>query len=290
MTNRQVFRVGLVLMGAVATTAWADDIPVVGTKLIIVDKTVASSSAKAVFVAKDANISKGADTDTSTVFAELGVSYDGNSGSFGMPGGLGWIVNKDTVAKYLNNAAPSGGGVKVAVLKPGALIKVVGKSLGDSAIDISAPPTGDVFVTHMISNGGFVGRHCTRFGSCAHKVIAGGTGYKLVCTGDSTGDPTCSGAPPPVCCDLTSVGTVCTFAPSALTCGAAGGTPGPEGSVCDSVTGACAVAASPGACCENILTPFGSLCVGGPVLAPDAEVCAGGYSASAVCSPGGTCD
>lgn len=207
-----------------------------------------------------------------------------------MPKGASWIVNKDTVAKYLNNTAPTGGGVKVAVLRPGALIKVVGKSLGDSAIDISNAPTGDVFVTHTVSNGGFVGRHCTRFGSCAHKVIAGGTGYKLVCTGDSTGDPNCAGAPPPTCCDLTSVGTVCTFTPSALACAEADGTPSPDGSVCDSVSGACAVSASAGKRCDNIPTPFRSLCVAGPVLAPEADICLGGYSASAVCSPSGTCN
>lgn len=62
MTNLQILRVGLVLTTAVAATAWADDIEVVGTKLIIVDKTVASSSAKAVFVAKDGNVSKGSST------------------------------------------------------------------------------------------------------------------------------------------------------------------------------------------------------------------------------------
>ena len=54
---------------------------------------------------------------------------------FEMPQGGNWLVNKPTVAKYVNKDAPTGGGVKVSVLKPMKLIKMVGKSLGDFAND-----------------------------------------------------------------------------------------------------------------------------------------------------------
>jgi hypothetical protein len=271
---------------AVGTVAGAADVAVMGLKLIIVDKGV--SGGKAVFVAKDPGITKGASTDTATIFAELGIAYDSTQGVFTMAPGAGWIVNKETVAKYVNNAAPSGGAVKVSVIKPGALIKVVGKSLGDTAIDISSAPTGDVYVSHSVLNGDTASRHCTRFGTCSHKLIAGGTGYKLVCKGDSTGDPSCLGAPPPVCCDLTDPATLCTFVPSALACMAAGGTPGASGSSCDSLSGTCALVAAAGGCCEGVPTPFGDICLAGPAMAAP-EDCPGAYSGSALCSPNGSC-
>jgi hypothetical protein len=276
------------LLAVGGTVVRATDIPVTGLKLIVVDKTAVSGTAKAVFVAKDPGVAKGVGTDPATIFAELGVSYDSVQGSFAMPPGSGWVANKDTVAKYSNAAAPSGGAVKVSIIKPGQLIKVVGKSLGETPIDISSPPTGDVYVTHTVLNGDEAFRHCTRFGTCIHKLIAGGNGYKLICKGGSSGDPTCAGAAAAsVCCNLADPVTMCTFLPSALICMGAGGTPGAAGSVCDSATGTCAVGAAAGGCCEGVSTPFGDVCLAGADIT--VGTCPGSFSASAVCSPDGSC-
>ena len=72
------------LLAAGGTVARATDIPVIGLKLIIVDKTASSGTAKAVFVAKDTQVAKGTGTDPSLISAELGVAYDSVEGSFEM--------------------------------------------------------------------------------------------------------------------------------------------------------------------------------------------------------------
>jgi hypothetical protein len=276
------------LLAASATIAGAVDVPVTGLKLIIVDKTASAASAKAVFVAKDAGVTKGAGTDTADIVAELGVSYDTTSGVFSMPQGANWLVNKPTVAKFVNTAAPGGGSnVKVSVVKPGKLVKVVAKGLGDVPIDISTPPTGSVYVSHLLFNGDDINRHCTSFGTCSHKLIAGGTGYKLVCKGGSTGDPDCLGSGPGACCNLTDPATLCGFTPSVLACQQAGGTPGGAGTSCDSSTGTCLALANAGPCCDGYPSPFGTLCLAAPVLIEDS--CPGNFSASALCSPDGSC-
>jgi cobaltochelatase CobS subunit len=52
-----------------------------------------------------------------------------------MPAGSGWLVNKDTVTKYVNKQAPDvGGQVKVTVVKPTKVAKVVAKGLGDGPV------------------------------------------------------------------------------------------------------------------------------------------------------------
>ena len=188
------FAVSMVLLGTAGITS-AADVPITGLKLIVVDKTSAGK-AKAVFVAKDLAVTKGSGTDASQIAAILDVSYDTVSGSFDMPQGAGWLVNSASVAKYVNKAAPTGGATKVGVIKPGSLVKVVGKSLGDVPLDISAAPAGAVYVADTIVNGPDTTRLCTQFNGCVHKVIAGGSGYKLVCKGNSAGDPTCAAAPP----------------------------------------------------------------------------------------------
>src|SRR5262245_18636629 len=130
-------RMAMFVLVATATAAAATDVGVSGLKLIMVDKIAAAGNAKTAFVIKDPLVTKGSNTDVSKIFAELGVAYDSNAGSFQMPGGASWIANKDTVAKYVNKAAPTGGGVKVSVVKPDLLVKVAAKSLGDTPLDIS---------------------------------------------------------------------------------------------------------------------------------------------------------
>jgi hypothetical protein len=183
--------------GFAAGAAGAADIGIVGLKLIILDKNAAASKAKVVFVAKDPGIDKGTGTDATDISAQMDVSGTTSPGVLLMPQGDGWLVNKDTVAKYVNKQAPSGGSVKVSVIKPDKLVKVVAKSLGDTPVDISAPPAGDVSVVYTVDNGGTVNRFCTRFTACVHKVIAGGGNYKLICKGNAVADPTCSGASSP---------------------------------------------------------------------------------------------
>lgn len=192
---RKLFVLGLAAAAGMtfAATAQAVDIPITPLKLIIVDKLVASSSAKAVFVAKDADVTKGSGTDASVISSQLDISFDAESGSFVNPSGANWLVNKSTVAKYVNKTAPTGGATKVSVIKPAKLIKNVGKSLGDSPIDISTAPTGEVHAVYTVNNGG-VFRHCGKFTGCAHKIIAGGTGFKLVCKGTGA-DDTCPASP-----------------------------------------------------------------------------------------------
>jgi hypothetical protein len=204
-----------IALGAVASMA--ADIGVTGKKLIIVDKTTAAFRAKIVYVSKDnaAGISKGTGNDVNSIDAVFDFGYASGSaaGSFVIPLGAtngvdGWKVNKSTVAKYVNKIAPSGPtGVKVAVIKPGKLLKIVGKDLGDTPIDILsvAPDGGGVDTVYTVNNGLDTNRHCTNFPTCSYKVIAAGTGAKLVCK-NGVG----SACPPPTTTTTTTVTTTST--------------------------------------------------------------------------------
>ena len=187
-----------------AGAAPAADIAVIPKKLIVVDKLAAAGKAKLVYVSKDqaAGITKGGGTDVGQIDVRFDASYDAGSvaGSFTLPAGAsdgtsGWLVNKDTVAKYVNKSAPSGPTqAKVAVIKPGKLLKLVGKGLGDQPFDILAggAPAGGVRTQYCVTNGGEEHCHCSRFTGCAWTAIAGDTGAKLVCK-TGTGDATCGG-------------------------------------------------------------------------------------------------
>ena len=172
-------------------SAHATNVPITGLKLIVVDKTVAAGQARAAFVAKDPAITKGDGTDPSQIQSTLRIKYDGTAGTFDLPTGGNWLRNTFLVSKYVNTAAPSGGAAKVGVIKRNLLTKVVGKDLGDEPLDISSPPSGSVYVAQTIVNGPQVRALCTRFDECAHQPIANGTGYKLVCTGNSVPDASC---------------------------------------------------------------------------------------------------
>ena len=113
--------VALILLGAVGAVR-ATDVPITGLKLIIVDKTTLASKAKAVFVAKDPLVTKGAGTDPTLISATLDIAYDAVSGTFLMPQGSNWLVNSASVGKYVNKTAPTGGAVKVSVIKPASLV------------------------------------------------------------------------------------------------------------------------------------------------------------------------
>jgi cysteine-rich repeat protein len=168
-------------------------IPVLGKKLLV---STTPSGTKMLFLTKDAAVIKGAGTDPADIDATLHVAFDTVHGEFEMPAGGNWLLNKATVARYVNRTAPTGGAVKISLIRPGLLVKVVGKSLGDTPLDISTPPSGLVSVAHGVVNGGDEHWHCTQFSACTHTVIAGGTGRKLVCRGSSTGDATCAARVP----------------------------------------------------------------------------------------------
>jgi hypothetical protein len=178
---------------------------VVAKKLIVVDKLTLASKAKLVYVAKDAAVTKGTGTDTADISATFDVAYDAEAGAFAVPAGAlvgktGWKVNRPTVAKFVNKDAPSGGGteVKVAVIKPSKLLKLVAQGLGDGdELDIitAGAPTGSVFTAYCVTNGGETTCHCTEFSACSYKSIAGDTGAKLVCKTPNAGEPACTALP-----------------------------------------------------------------------------------------------
>jgi hypothetical protein len=191
--------VGTIVLPAASTLA--TDVPVVGTKLIVVDKLASAFKAKAVFVSKDPAITKGAGTDPFQISAQLDVAYDSASGAFDMPPfddapTEPWDLNAATVAKYVWAIAPTERSVKLGLIKPGMVLKVVAKGLGDHPIDLSTPPSGPVYASMRVANGGEWFRHCTQFADCVHQSIAAGTGYKLVCRGNAVGDAGCVAARP----------------------------------------------------------------------------------------------
>jgi hypothetical protein len=120
--------IGAAMAVLLAGATHAADVPVVPKKLIVVDKLSAASKAKLVYVSKDqaAGITKGAGTDVAQIDVRFDVAYDGASvaGSFTLPAGAsdgtsGWLVNKHTVAKYVNKDAP-GGPTQAKVAVPSA--------------------------------------------------------------------------------------------------------------------------------------------------------------------------
>jgi len=179
---------------------------ITGKKLVIVDKITAAGKAKIVYVAKDLPADKGTTNDPAQISATLDYQSStlGASGSAAMPQGAGWLVNKPTVAKYVNKDAPGGAGaVKVAVIKPQKLLKAVLKDLGDtgSKIDIygtgdPAPSAVDVTTQYTVTDGALIRRHCGEFTACARKIIGAGSGAKVVCKNATPGaSVTCPGSP-----------------------------------------------------------------------------------------------
>jgi hypothetical protein len=228
-------RVTLGLGVALVGLGWpvlAANMGVVPKKLIVVDKLTAATKAKVVFVAKDTGVTKGAGEDVDQISVQFDVAYGNGSaaGAFTLPAGAsvdkspGWVVNKDRVAKYVNKLAPGGPTeAKVAVIKPTKLLKLVGKSLGDTPLDILGagdPGASGVQTAYCVTNGGEEHCHCSAFTDCVYKSIAGGTGAKLVCKG-GTGDPACSAV---VSSTTTSTSTTTSSSTTTTSCVAMSGT------------------------------------------------------------------
>jgi hypothetical protein len=173
----------------------------VPSKLVIIDTLTAKGKAKLVFVAKDAAVRKGFGTDPSTIQAQLTVAFSNGAtaGTFSPPAGdPGWISNQGTVAKFLNHNAPAGSTVtKVSTLKPGSLVKLVAKGLGDAPLDLvgADDPAGPVWAAYCVTSAGAQICMCSSLTDCVYKPIAGGAGAKLLChTG--VGDAACQALAP----------------------------------------------------------------------------------------------
>jgi len=200
----------------------AADAGVTGKKLIITDKTAKNGKVSIVFLAKGEGVASGPAGDPGELDATLDVFYtdDPSFSRFGRsrltmarnttdPPVANWVEH-DKKTKYLDKTAPDGGPVKLALVKPGKLAKVVGKALGDDAansIDLATggAPSADGGITVMLTIynriDGSLHRMCTRFATADGskvkvKEIAGGTGRKLIakkgapvpCTLDYTND------------------------------------------------------------------------------------------------------
>jgi hypothetical protein len=170
-----------------AAPVHAADIGVEGKKLVIKDAVALNGKAKVIYKTKyHSPVDKGDGIDPAAIDAQLDVSYvaGSTSGSFLMPQGANWIVNNTRIAKYVNAAAPSGGGAKVATVKPNGKIVFSGKSLGDAPIDIlnaGAPGPSGVLTVFTVNNDGETNRHCTLFTACVHRLLYAGAGAKLAC-------------------------------------------------------------------------------------------------------------
>lgn len=205
-----VAALGVWWLVAGATAASAADAGITASKLLMLDKG-AGGTAKVVFVSQDANVAKGPSTAPGEIAATLQIYYadaPANDALFRLP--APWLKNTATAAKYVNRTAPSGGGVKVATIKPGAVAKVVARSRGDlRTIDVVSSPPGANGITVVLSVGdasdGSTTRLCTRFaaGDIIVKTVAGGSGRKVLarngqpiaCVGGTTimMDPTLGG-------------------------------------------------------------------------------------------------
>lgn len=75
-------------------------------------------------------------------------------------------LDNTRIAVYVNETAPTGGGTKVAKIKPDGKIVFVAKSVGDTPIDIVGAETN---------------RHCTLFTGCKYRQVFDGTGAKIAC-------------------------------------------------------------------------------------------------------------
>ena len=188
-------------MGALASLsapAGADDVGILGTRLVILAKPSAAQ-AKVVYRSRlDPGVHKGASGDPALLSGTFEWFYTDEPssvfGAFVQPSSF-WVANTDTVAKFSNppGLLPT---TKVMVIKPGVLAKFVALGLGETGAGDFAtedPPSdsGGVTTVLSITNGNDSSTHrmCTRFASdlgsaIVFKEVGGtGAGRKLVAKG-----------------------------------------------------------------------------------------------------------
>lgn len=167
-------------------------VPVTPRKLIVIDKP---AKARTVFVAKDSTVTKGPGVDVGQISVQVTIAQGSAVGAFTIPTGTanGWRANTARGARYVNPSAPGGPTqARLAVIKPGKLLKLAGEGMGDLPLDIrgGGEHTGPVSTSYCVTNGGEQTCHCSEFTGCAWKPVAKGTGAKLVCKHGS-GDAGC---------------------------------------------------------------------------------------------------
>lgn len=154
------------------TAALATDVGVTAKKLAVVDGGT-SGKDKLSFVAKGANLTKGAGTDIDEISAHIEIVRGGAGGSFTIPAGAlgpsghGWRQNDAGLARYQNTDASSGipTSTRSFLVKPGKVLKLTTRGLGDAPLDFSAlaAEASTLRTIATIVNGDELVRHCTTF-------------------------------------------------------------------------------------------------------------------------------
>jgi hypothetical protein len=190
--------IGVLSCTLVGTNVIAMDIGIKARKLFVLDQIDDSGRAKVLFKTGSVlEVTKGVGTDVADISAVLDVVYTGTSGQFTVPAGAsdgttGWLVNKDTIAKFVNSDAPGGStATRVAKIKTGIKRRSVtfdARWTGDAALlDIVAagpPDAAGVTVVLTVTNGAETFRMCTLFrddlGSSFVFKPVGPSGRKLI--------------------------------------------------------------------------------------------------------------
>ena len=153
------------------TVVQAADVGVPAAKLVVVDTKNGTVAGKASYVARNhPGLQKGIAGDPSQLNGTFEFRcnqhgpFSSPYGAFVMPPTM-WLTNTETVAKYLNRDPAVPTSVRLAVIKPGALAKVVAKETSDGPppeLDDCGP---DITTILTIQNGndGSTHRMCTRF-------------------------------------------------------------------------------------------------------------------------------
>ena len=168
-------------------------IPTGAQKLRIVDKLATPAAKAEVFYQSndgDAPITKGSGTP---MYGAFDFSYvnGATAGQFVLPASGWFLFNNQNQANYLNLTAPNPtGGAWAALVRSLDKLRLQGRSLGDTPIDImTAGPPGPLGVKTVftVNDGSETYRHCTLFTKCKWKFK--GLIAQLTCSpGTPSGD------------------------------------------------------------------------------------------------------
>lgn len=159
--------------------AHATDVGVAAKKLAVVDGGT-SGKDKVSFVATGTGVAKGGAADVGGISGGLAISRGAVRGGFSIPagglgpGGEGWRQNDASLARYQNPDAGTGvpTGARSVLVRPGKLVKLTAKTIGDEPIDVAAlaAESASIRAVTTIVNDGEVYRHCTAFAADDVKV------------------------------------------------------------------------------------------------------------------------
>jgi hypothetical protein len=179
------------IIAALLTVITASVAEAGGSHLIAVSRP-ARGSTHVAYESTDAGagLAKGGGADPAAIAVEVFLGDENGTTRYVVPagafaGGAGWVANDAVRASYLNQDAPGGPtGVRRLLLVVGRRAKLVAESLGDvSPLAFGAPPSADVALACVVTNGTETATHCTRFApaDCAYTPLDGTTGWKLRC-------------------------------------------------------------------------------------------------------------